>query len=515
MNAISIAEAKQQWQSVADAIPLLLCLVDSEARIVRSNRTLERWHLGEVTAIRGRSLHDTLHPGCTAPDCPLHEFLHEALVGLAERRRMHMEGYDPQLRRHLAINVQPLIDDDGGGQMAGVQAVVSIDDVSEMRRSEHGVLCLHSSLRQCIGQEIARRQEAEEVQARLLNLISRTPNFIAITDAEGRLFYLNPAGRAMLGLGDEDMAQLSLADCLAPEARRALTEEVIPAALRQGAWRGPSTLLADDGRRIPTTQVVIANWNADGKPTGFSIVEQDMTAWVESEAALRRSQDELQRLSSELLDVQERERRRIADDLHDVIGQSLSLIKLSIEHAGQLIERGEAEAAGDALKGLANKAKDALVEVRRVSMDLRPSTLDDLGILATLSWFFREFEATCGHIRVEKAFAVKEEHIPRPLKTTIFRILQEATANIVKHAGADRMRVGLSHLGDMLELSVEDNGQGFDPKLSNGRSDRHGLGLRSMRERTRLSGGSYSVESAIGQGTRILARWPAAALSGE
>jgi PAS domain S-box-containing protein len=509
MNATSIVEAKQQWQLVADAMPLLLCLVDGDGRIVRSNRTLERWALGEVTTIKGRSLHETLHPDCTALDCPLHEFLDEALVGLADGRRAHMEGYDPQLRRQVAINVQPLIDDDR--QLADARAVVSIDDVSEMKRSEHGVLCLHSSLRQCIGQEIARRQEAEEVQARLLNLISRTPNFIAIADIDGRLFYLNPAGRGMIGIGDGDIAHLTLTDCLAPEARRALVEEVMPAALRQGAWRGPAALLTDDGRRVPTTQVVVANWNADGKPTGFSIVEQDMTAWVESEAALRRSQEELQRLSSELLDVQERERRRIADDLHDVIGQSLSFIKLSIERAGQLIEQGETQAAGEALKALTGKAKDALVEVRRVSMDLRPSTLDDLGILATLSWFFREFEATCRHIEVEKAIAVKEEHIPRPLKTTIFRILQEATANIVKHAGADRMRVGLSHLGDVLELSVEDNGQGFDPKQSGG--ERLGLGLRSMRERTRLSGGTYSVESSIGQGTRILARWPATCIA--
>lgn len=514
MDATSIATAKHQWQLVADTIPLLLCLIDSDARIVRSNRTLERWGLGDVTAIRGRALHDTLHPDCTAPDCPLHLFLVEAQAALAEGRRTHMEGYDPQLRRQLAINVQPLIDD-GARQLAGVAAVVSIDDVSEIRRAEHGVLCLHSSLRQCIGQEIARRQEAEEVQARLLNLISRTPNFIAIADADGRLFYLNPAGRTMLGLDDDNLAHLTLTDCLAPEARRALAEEAVPAALRQGAWRGPSTLLTHDGRRVPTTQVVVANWNAEGKATGFSIVEQDMTAWVEAETALRRSQEELQRLSSELLEVQERERRRIADDLHDVIGQSLSFIKLSIDRTGQLVEAGETEAAGEALKAIAGKIKDALVEVRRVSMDLRPSTLDDLGILATLSWFFREFEATCRDIQVEKAFAVKEENIPRPLKTTIFRITQEATANIVKHAGADRMRVGLIHQGDTLELTVEDNGQGFDPRHSNSRGDRHCLGLRSMRERTRLSGGTCQVESSIGNGTRILARWPTAACAGK
>jgi len=513
MNAESIERAKHQWELVADSIPLLLCLIDGRGRIVRSNRTLERWGLGTMAAANGRALHQALHPHCVTPDCPLQAFVDSALVNLADHCGTQMEGYDPILRRQLAINVQPIVDD-GGRQLDGAEAVVSFDDIGDMKRCDQGVLCLQSSLRQCIGQEIAKRQEAEEVRSRLLNLISRTPNFIAITDADGRLSYLNQAGRAMLGLDDGDALDLTLADCLTHEARRALHDEVLPAALHQGAWRGPATLATRDGHRIPTTQVVIANWGADGRATGYSVVEQDMTAWVESEAALRRSQEELQRLSAELLDVQERERRRIAADLHDVIGQSLSFIKISIESAAKLAEQGEAAAAGKAMRALGGKVKDTLAEVRRVSMDLRPSTLDDLGILATLSWFFREFEATCRHIRVEKTFAVQEESIPRPLKTTIFRILQEATANIVKHAGADRMRVGLSHCGDALELTVEDNGQGFDPKLSSARGERHGLGLRSMQERTRLSGGTYSIESALGQGTRILARWPTAALFG-
>ena len=510
-SAQRLAQAKQQWELVADAIPLLLCLIDQEGRIVRSNRTIERWGLGDVTAIAGRHLHEVLHRHCSTPDCPLDNFLRESLAELPGGRRGHMEGYDPILRRLVAINVQPLLEGDRNGQMAGAHAVVSVDDVSDMRRSEQGVLCLQSSLRQCIGLEIARRQQAEEVHSRLLNLISLTPNFVAITDADGRLLYLNQAARNMLGLSADQATGVALADCLAPEARRSLLDEAMPTALRQGVWRGPSALQARDGRQVPTHQVVVANWGADGESTGFSIVEQDMTAWVESDVALRRSQEELQRLSSELLDVQERERRRIAADLHDVIGQSLSFIKLSIESAARLVDQGEAQAASGALKALGGKVKDALVEVQRVSMNLRPSTLDDLGILATLSWFFREFEATCRHIRVDKCIAVKEESIPPLLKTTIFRILQEATANIVKHAGADHMRVTLNHVGDVIELSVEDNGQGFDPTQSSSRGGRHCLGLHSMQERARLSGGTYAIESAVGHGTRIRACWPAGA----
>jgi PAS domain S-box-containing protein len=434
---------------------------------------------------------------------------------MVDGRRTHLEGFDPVLRRPVAINVQPILNCEGQVDLADILAVVSVDDVSEMARSEAGVLCLQSSLRACIGHEIAKRQEVEEVQSRLIHLISRTPNFVAIADSDGQLSYLNPAGCAMLGMTEDDAAGLTLADCLTPEAREMLVREALPAAMQQGSWRGPSTLLARDGCEVPTTQVIIANWSAGGKFAGFSVVEQDMSAWVEAETALRSSQKELQRLSAELLDVQEKERRRIAADLHDVLGQSLSLIKLSIDSAARLVDQGDTQAASETLHKLGGKVKDALVEVQRVSMNLRPSTLDDLGILATLSWFFREFEATCSHIRVEKAFAVKEENIPRPLKTTIFRILQEATANVVKHAGADHVRVGLAQRDDSLELTVEDNGQGFDPDGLAANGARHGVGLRSMRERARLTGGTWTLESAVGHGTRIRAWWPAAALVGD
>ena len=245
----------------------------------------------------------------------------------------------------------------------------------------------------------------------------------------------------------------------------------------------------------------------NGTPKAHAVAEEGMAAWVAEEAALRRSQADALRLSAQLLEVQENERRRIAADLHDVIGQSLSLIKLAIENTADLLDQGERQAASESLHRLAGKVKEALSEVRQVSMNLRPSTLDDLGILATLSWFFREFGASCRHIRVERAISVDEASIPTPLKTTIFRILQEATANIVKHAGASLVRVVLTRAGDALEFTIEDNGLGFDPPRRDLAEPRPGLGLRSIEERTRLSGGTYVLSSAVGRGTRISARW--------
>jgi signal transduction histidine kinase len=224
--------------------------------------------------------------------------------------------------------------------------------------------------------------------------------------------------------------------------------------------------------------------------------------------ALRESREELRRLSGLLLSIQEDERRRIALDLHDGLGQSLSLIKLSIEKSSGLLAAGATNEAGESLRQLIPRVEEALVEVRRVSTQLRPLILDDLGILPTLSWFFREFEAVCGGIVVERAFNVAERDVPAPLHITLYRILQEAVHNIVKHSAASRVRVGLDRRGDELHLSIEDNGCGFDPdSVKYVEGETRGLGLLSMKERASFSGGTYSLDSVPGKGTCINVSW--------
>ncbi|MDD2700769.1 MAG: sensor histidine kinase [Sideroxydans sp.] len=220
------------------------------------------------------------------------------------------------------------------------------------------------------------------------------------------------------------------------------------------------------------------------------------------------SQSEQRIIAGLLLSIQESERKRIACDLHDGLGQSLTMFKLALAESEQLLASGAIEQAASSLKRLRQKTQAALDEVRQVAMDLRPPMLDDLGILPTLSWFFREFESDCHGVRVEKEFNLQEHSIPGKLKITIFRIIQEATSNIVKYANADRIRVHLKKVGDALHFTIEDNGDGFDPAevaIRNG-SDR-GLGLLSMKERANLSGGEYSLDSCCGQGTRISICW--------
>ena len=219
-------------------------------------------------------------------------------------------------------------------------------------------------------------------------------------------------------------------------------------------------------------------------------------------------QSVLRWMAGQLLSIQENERRRIAADLHDGLGQSLSMLKMALAEAEQLFASGAINEAAVCLQRLRLRAHNALDEMRSAAMDLRPPMLDDLGLLPTLSWFFRELESVSPGLRVEKDFSVHESAIPAGIKITIFRIVQEASNNIIKYANADLIRVRLEKSGDALRFSIEDNGSGFDfdEVVARGGSD-HGLGLLSMKERALLSGGECVMDSSAGCGTRISIEW--------
>ena len=160
------------------------------------------------------------------------------------------------------------------------------------------------------------------------------------------------------------------------------------------------------------------------------------------------------------------------------------------------------------LESLIPLTQKTIEEVRRIVQDLRPSILDDLGILATITWFCREFQNVYASVRINSEIAIQENDIPSPLKTVIYRILQEALNNIAKHSQADLVHLSLQKRHDGMELKVHDNGSGFDlTEAISLQPSRRGFGLASMRERAELSGAEFKIKSASGEGTTIWVRW--------
>jgi signal transduction histidine kinase len=227
------------------------------------------------------------------------------------------------------------------------------------------------------------------------------------------------------------------------------------------------------------------------------------------EDELRESEVRLRHLSSELITVQENERKRIALEIHDSLGQSLTAIKFKVSSAMQDLLNHKGKTGMKHFQDLVPIVQEGIEEARRLQMDLRPPILDDLGISATISWFCRQFQKTYPDIRIEPLIDIDEEVAPKSLKIVIYRILQEAMNNIAKHSGASLVSLSLTQEENRVALTIQDNGQGFDlsERLSRAGSQR-GLGLTSMRERADLSGGTFTIESVKDEGTTIQISWP-------
>ncbi|HKK05397.1 MAG TPA: histidine kinase [Gammaproteobacteria bacterium] len=235
-------------------------------------------------------------------------------------------------------------------------------------------------------------------------------------------------------------------------------------------------------------------------------LRQEIRAHLRDKKALSASEHELHNLSRQLMGAQETERKRIARELHDSIGQALSAIKFKVECFMET--DAQTEGAQDSLGHVVSRIRATIEEVRKIAMDLHPSILDDLGLISTIDWFSREFRATYPHIDVHIAVHADEEDIPDRLKLVIYRVIQEAFNNVVKHSECTYLSLALGANRKGLQLCIFDDGKGFD--VQRGRpagKSRAGLGLKSMRERVELTSGQFCIESAAGCGTGIHIRW--------
>lgn len=212
---------------------------------------------------------------------------------------------------------------------------------------------------------------------------------------------------------------------------------------------------------------------------------------------------ELRMISARTLDAQENERKRVARELHDGIGQALTGIKYCLENGLRKLRGGAAVSTVRELDDAIGMLRETVEETRRISMGLRPSTLDDIGIAETVFWFCGQFEEIYRDIRIAPEVDVDEERLPDALKTAIFRIIQEAMNNVAKHSHARRVTLSLRQEEDRVRLAVTDDGTGF---VANRLPD--GFGLASMKERTELCGGRFTLTSRPGRGTTVAARWP-------
>ncbi len=251
-----------------------------------------------------------------------------------------------------------------------------------------------------------------------------------------------------------------------------------------------------------------AEFDQGGRVKGLFGMTQDITDRILTENTLKAQSEQLRILSAKLSEAQEAERKRIARELHDQVGQNLTVVGINLNILRSAFNKDSMTARHNYLLDDSIMLVEQTSEFTRSLMaDLRPPDMDDYGLIASIQWYSDRFSLRTG---VEVAVKGDEIH-PRPstyIENNLFRIVQEALTNIRKHSQAGKVRIRIHVAQHRLRLKIVDDGIGFDPKRLKAIPDRQGLGLMNMAERTESIGGRFSIKSKPGKGTEISVEVP-------
>jgi signal transduction histidine kinase len=278
-------------------------------------------------------------------------------------------------------------------------------------------------------------------------------------------------------------------------------EQALAGAAAEGRYEDERWRVRKDGSQFWANLVITALRDAEGALLGFATLTHDLTE-------RRRAAEIRTRLLEQVISAQDEEQRRIARELHDETGQSLTslLVGLRSLHDAPTLEEARARAAE--LRRITARTID---EVRRLAWGLRPSALDDLGLIAALEQYAAEYAQSRGLAVDVQARGLDSSRLPFPVESALYRIVQEALTNIAKHADARNVSIVIQRHPGWVQTIVADDGSGFDvdAALKAPEGWTH-LGLHGMRERAALLNGSVTIESTPGEGTTVYARVPLA-----
>ena len=348
------------------------------------------------------------------------------------------------------------------------------------------------------GTERAFRAAGAELQ-RFRALVDASSDFIAIAALDGSVLYVNPAGRAMVGLApDTDVTTTTIPDYLTPEGLEASLRVEQPAVREHGHWEGESTLR--NSRGGPPIQVAIASFLMydRGEPFALATVQRDITERVAHEDALRKLAVQRQALLSRLVQAQAEERAEIARDVHDDTVQVMAAVDLRL---GLLRRRLDQEAPGlsDALDPVADSVARATDRLRALLFSLEPPELDAGLTVALRSAAYEIFRETRTRCTVD---GEREPDAIESTKALAFRIAREALINVRKHADAATAHVTVVGRHGGLEVSIADDGVGLGPGPVKSSSGHHGL--TSMRDRADVAGGTWEMRARPDGGTEVV-----------
>lgn len=340
----------------------------------------------------------------------------------------------------------------------------------------------------------AAEDQLAEGQNRLRLLLDQLPAIVAVVDRDMRFTSAQGAGLAALGLEPKAMVGRSV-ELLGTPAAIAATRT---------ALRGEPTRFEHTYNGRTFDNLVEPLRDRDATIRGAISLSIDITERREAELALADSREQLRRLSSALNHLQEAERRRIAREVHDELGQRLTSLRLDLDLLRNEWRGGAVEQANRRIATMFDLIDETLGTVRRVATALRPAVLDDFGFRAALEQEVSSFRKRTG-ISTTCSFCPDDLAVDADRATALYRIVQEALTNIARHAGATSVEVHIDATSDGICAEIVDDGRGITAEEIDSKTT---LGLLGMRERANALGGSVMIEGSAGRGTRVFVKTP-------
>jgi PAS domain S-box-containing protein len=355
-------------------------------------------------------------------------------------------------------------------------------------------------------------QEAiRESEERYRTMFETSPDAITICDSQFNISMINRRGAQLFGYENaEDMLGRNLYEFVSPESTQ-LAQDNIQKLLDGNELRNvESMVLRKDGSTFPMESNAAMILDGDRKPKALIAVSRDINERKSAENELKNSRQQLRALTLHMQSVREEESKRIAREIHDELGSALTGLKWDMELMEQtLLELEDVRLRRTLEKAI--KASISLIDettntVRRISSELRPGVLDDLGLVEAIEWQMQQFQSRTGiHCHCDSSDLLTD--LSGQQSTVIFRIFQEILTNVLRHAQASCINIHLKEEGEEVILRVEDNGLGItESEQSNPRS----LGLLGMRERAYSVGGDVYISGEKSKGTTVTVRIPVA-----
>lgn len=344
------------------------------------------------------------------------------------------------------------------------------------------------------------RREIDALNRRLRTIFEMAPIAIWITDGE-TIVFANRACATLFGTnGNRDLMGRSIYSLIEGSSQSLVRNAVERALTNEGpATAGIQRIARADGT-LREVEIAVAALPDHGH-TALQMAITDITGLSNERRELERSRHELRQLSASLVDAREEERRRIARELHDELGQRLTALHMELSSVKSIQPTDDCIKRIDAMMGMVDAT---VASVRRIATELRPLMLDDLGLNAAIEWLAESWARRMG-ITVRLDLGDEDPHVSESTAIALYRMVQEALTNIARHAHATRVSIRMRQRSGDLELTVHDNGIGFTQK-SLQREGSHGL--KGIRERAFMLGGQLEIGSSRIGGARIRVRVP-------